>query len=240
VTSIPSQQVQSAIAQAARPEFRHDIRDSRRAFVAWTDLLILTAWLAIPGGAAGAVILPFLVPVLFGPDWASTAEIVGLLAIGAGLQLMGGVLATAIEVLGRFRWLWAVAIPLLALQLGGIWLLIEFRELIVPIGVFVVTMLVRHATQIALCARGGYLDLHRLLPHYLAVTGISAVLASVGFVGLELLIALGAPIAGWSVLGLLTLAIVVLGWRLRAHFPPAVIARRYGLLGSAGRLREPR
>jgi len=235
VTSIPFQQVQTAIIQAVSPEFRHDISNSPRAHRVWTDMLILICWLALPLAALAAIVVPFLIPVLFGPGWELTGQLVPWLAIAAGLQMIATVLSSAIEILGRMKWIWSTIVTLIAIQLAGALALFVFQNLIVAMICLVVTQLVRHAINIWQCGRIGYLNVRRVNSGYLGAAVFSTVLAACTWVACAMLReslatgqlqwGIGAALVVGAVAGLLV--------RFRAKLPPVQIASDYGIFRSS-------
>jgi O-antigen/teichoic acid export membrane protein len=231
VTSLPLQQIQTAIIQTVTPEFRHDISDSTRAKRVWTDMLILISWVALPLAALAAVVVPFLVPLLFGPGWETTGQLVPWLAVGAGLQMLATVLASAVEILGRMRWIWATAIILLVIQVCAAVALFVFRDLIVAMIFLVLTQAVRHAVNIWQCGRRDYLNVPSLMSGYFVAAISSVALAASAWAICSMLQAALTSGAIWwafGAVGLLvaTLAILLL---LRKRLPPVKIAADYGI-----------
>jgi O-antigen/teichoic acid export membrane protein len=232
VTSLPIQQIQTAIVQAISPEFRHDIHDSSRANRVWTDMLILISWVALPLAGLAAVVVPFLVPVMFGRGWDTTAALVPWLAIAAGFQMLATILASAIEVLGRMKWIWSTAIALLVVQAAGAIALFLFRDLIVAMICLVSTQILRHAINIWQCGRLGYLDVPKLMRGYLTALSATACLAF--FAWLVCVLTSGALSTGASAGAIVSGAIVVVVCAVlvlaKSKLPPVKIAIAYGIL----------
>lgn len=231
IATLPFQQVQTALTQAVAPEFRNDLESPKRAHRAWTDMLILISWVAIPLSAVAAIILPFLVPLLFGPGWEVTASLSAPLAIAGGLQTVSMVLSSAVEALGRYRWMWISSSVLILIQLAGVGALLVFKDLWVAMACLIVTQLVRHSVQVAQCGKRGYVDLSRLLRNYTVV-----VLFCVPLAGAAWMVCWFSPLA-WEqpvlwIVPVLSLACVTGGiWFGRRRLPPVALAAQYGLAG---------
>lgn len=232
VTTVPFHSIQAALIQAVYPEFRHDIGSSTRARRVWTDMLNLVAWLAWPLAAVAAVIVPAVMPVLFGPGWGLASALATPLALVGGLQIVAATLSSGIEALGRFRWLTVTLGVQAAVYVGAASAAIATQSL-VPIvaGLFTAT-LGQHVIQVAICSRRGYLAPWTLYRGYLSAAGFSA--AAAGFMYLSLLSISYRSLAGGTGLAILLLTVTATAWRFRHHLPPLQIAMRYGL-GGAGR-----
>jgi O-antigen/teichoic acid export membrane protein len=103
VAFVPFQQIQVALVQAIYPEFRHDRANGVRAREVWPDLLGIVAWVVFPITAGAAVIIPHIIPLLFGEGWAVAASLAVPIAIAGGLQIIASLLSSGIEAIGRFR-----------------------------------------------------------------------------------------------------------------------------------------
>lgn len=229
LATLPFQQVQNALLQAISPEFRHDVRAPERAFRVWTDLLILVAWFVLPASAVAAVAFPILVPFLFGPGWQIAASLTVPLAIAAGLQTVSTVLSSAVEALGRFKWMWATSAALIALQLAGAAALIVFRSIDVAMACVIATQIARHVIQLGLCRNAGYIDLRRLLKNYLAVlASAGGAAASAGLLCWLVASSMDKPVL-WAVTAAAAAALPLTLWRHRQKLPPYVLAQKYGL-----------
>jgi len=229
VATLPFQQVQTALLQAVSPEFRHDIENPRRAFRVWSDLLIMVAWFVLPISVLAAIILPGIVPVLFGPGWQFAAALTTPLAIAAGLQTVSMVLSTAVESLGRFRWMWITSGFLIAFQVLGATTLLLFRDISVALACLIATQIIRHGLQVFICGRYGYLDVRGLLVSYLAVGVFSIVVGTVGWtIGWLVNLAETSPSAWLGAVGVGFFACGAL-WFGRESLPPLRLAQTYGL-----------
>lgn len=225
LSTVPFHQVQTAIIQATYPEFRHDITDARRARVVWTDLLVLVAWVSLPTAAAGAVLIPPLVPVLFGPGWSEAASLTAPLVVVGGLQALSTVLAAAVEAIGRFRWVWASHIMMLTIYATAAGLTIATRQWWPVVCGLIAAMVAQHAFNIAVCSRAGYLDARTLLKHYSIV--LIAASAAWGFTFAA--VTLARTEAPWSIPAAIGGVVVIasVGWLSRRHLPPYRLARKY-------------
>lgn len=228
VTTVPFAQLQAAMIQAVYPEFRHDQRDGLRARTVWADLLTLVAWVAFPTAAAAAVVLPHLVPVLFGPGWELAAVLAAPIAVAASLQLVAAVLASAIEALAKFRWIWLTQIVQLVIYgsaAAGVLVLHAWWPVIV--GLFA-GQIVQHLLHILLCWRSGYLSVWRVASGYGKAGLAAGAAAAVAWLAVVLFQALGIG-AGIAVVLLASAGGAAVLWRFRGALPPVVILRRYGI-----------
>lgn len=229
LATLPFQQVQNAMLQAVSPEFRHDIETPSRAFRVWTDLLTLVAWLALPVSAVAAVVLPSLVPLLFGAGWDVAGTLTAPLAIAAGLQTISMVLSTAVESLGRFRWMWITSVSLVMFQVAGAFALLVGRNIGIAMAVLLITQLIRQLIQVIQCRNSGYLDTKRLLRNYAVAVAFSLLCAGIAALIKWCLVgAATQPLLLIAVALLLIIALVAL-WRNFHLLPPYVLAQRYGL-----------
>ena len=169
LTSIPFQQVQTAIIRTIYPEFRHDVDASQRARVVWTDMLILSSWLALPLSALAAAVVPILIPVIFGPSWAVAAALAAPFALIGALQLISTILGSAIEGIGKFPWVWSTDFILIVLQIFAFVLLYFNHQIAIAVIALILTNVVRHIWQVWLASRAGYLNASRLYLNYLIV-----------------------------------------------------------------------
>lgn len=234
VATLPFQQVQTALVQAVSPEFRNDIESSRRAHRVWTDMLVLVAWLVIPLCTLAAVGLPAVVPYLFGPGWEVTAQITTPLALAAGMQTVSMVLSSAIETLGRYKWMWLTSSVLIVIQIFGAIMLFVVGDIAIAMACLIITQVARHAVQIALCNKYGYIDISSLLKNYLVIVLFAAVVGGEALVTLSLVpVAVREPFVLAIPVVLLT-ATASLTFIFRKHIPVVRVAARYGI-GRSGR-----
>lgn len=230
ITLVPLQQIQNAMISAVFPEFRHDLNGTTRAKQVWTDMLIIVGWVAFCIGAGGAVVIPVLLPVVFGPGWSVASTLAGPLAIAGGLQVVSTLLASAIGALGRFRWLWSTEALLIALQIAAVALLVNVHRIEVAAMALIATQIVRHAWQVWLAARRGYLDWRRLVAGY-SLAGLWALnLALVLKLDTYLFLEARLTLLGCAMALLITALVGASTILVRKHLPPFVIARRYGLV----------
>jgi O-antigen/teichoic acid export membrane protein len=228
LTSIPMQQIQSALIRAIYPEFRHDIHESSRARVVWTDMLILVAWVSLSMGAVALVVVPPVVPLLFGSGWETAAALAGPLAIAGGLQIVSTLLASAVEALGRFRWIVSTEVILVGVQVAsGIFVLVT-HNLWIAIVALILTNVVRHGWHIFLLGRRGYLNVRRLLMNYLFAFQFSCMVGLALWCGLQL-----AKMSIVSLVYLIPAILVVVcpiiaTFYMRNRLPVVIIARKYG------------
>lgn len=226
LTAVPMNQGTSALTQAVYPEFRHDIGVQARTRQAWTDYLLLVAWVCFPAAAILAGVAPFATATLFGPGWELAAGIAPLVAIYYGIGALETALAGALESVGRFRLLVSTAFASMALIVVGAVLTKMTGAWTVAPTALIAAALVRHLLQVLFTVRFGALDGWSLARGYCcslvgsAVLGLAAALVSAGMVG-----RIGPPaaIGGAVILGAAGLA----GVAMRSRLPPVQILSRY-------------
>lgn len=231
LATIPFQQFQGAIIQAIGPEFRHDINRSHRAYSVWTDLLIMVSWIVLPASAVAASVLPPMVPIIFGPGWTMTATLVIPLAISAGFQTLSIVLATAIESIGKFKWMWSTSILLLAIQIIGAVAIFVYGDIGIAMACLVLTQVSRHCMHLFLCTKHGYIELPRILKQYGLVVILMIIIGAIGwfcFYDPFGIMSFALTIAIYVMSGSIA---VIVAWRFRIKLPPYQIALNYGLIG---------
>ena len=232
---VPFQQSQTAIIQAVYPEFRHDIHSSERAHRVWTDLLILVSSFILPVSVLAAIILPRLTSVLFGAGWETSERLVGFLAIAGGTQVVAVVLSSAVESLGRFRWIWSTELLLIAFQTLGVVAVFHFSSIFIAPVVLIFTNVLRHTWQVWLCSNAGYVDAAALSKHYFRVVAISLLVGIAAWVILWLP-ADDIPISmRWGIFSGAALCALWAGWKFRRHSSIFRIAESYGLLPASAK-----
>lgn len=230
LTVIPFQQLQSALLRAAYPEFRHDLKDSIRARVVWTDMLVMTAWAVIPASAIAAVVLPYLVPILFGPGWKGVSTLVGPLAVAGALQIVVILLASGIEALGRFRWVWSAEAIMIALQFSGGILIFIHRDIRIAVWMLLATLAARHIWQIFLAGRGGYLNVRHLSNQYFILAAVSGILGFSSWLLIRFFIG-STDFRGPVLITAASVSILIaLTIKLRRRIPIFYLARKYGFI----------
>lgn len=233
VSIIPFQQLQTALIQTIYPEFRHDREGSERARRVWTDLLVIMASVLLTIAAVGSIAVPPLVLILLGPQWRVAQTLVPVLMFAGAVQAVGTVLASAIEAIGRFRWVWTTQIVLLVLQVLIAASILWSRSLLVTVVGVLLTGVVRQVWQGVVCSRHGYLDGRRLLRASLLATLVAA--GGYGVVALVLGI-VGPTLLNSAIALLVLLVAVVLLRRMVLRTPVMQLIGQYGLLpGGSGR-----
>ncbi|KGJ72372.1 hypothetical protein GY21_15875 [Cryobacterium roopkundense] len=228
LTSVPFNQLQTAMVQAVYPEFRHDISSPKRAYNTWPDLLGLVAWVALPLGALVAVVVPSLVPILFGPGWEGVAALVPVLAMAAAVQMIVIILGSAIEALGRFKLIWATQAALVIIQVAAAGITVATKDWTPVLVTIFLAFGVQHVFHIVFCSRTGYLNVSRLLRHYGSAVAAMLVIAAASAASVWLLHEAPLP---WGI-SIVTTAVLLSTWalwRLREKLPPFRIAREYGV-----------
>lgn len=229
LTLVPMQQVQGAIIRAVSPEFRHDIGVSTRARVVWTDMLILVSWASFSLAAVACVAVPPIVPVLFGSGWEIAASITGPLAVVGAFQILSTLLATAVEALGRFRWIVMTELLLITVQVIGAIFVFFLHDIWIAVVTLIVTNVVRHGWHVWLLGRSGYLNVSRLMRNYAASAAFATFLAVWIWYALQVLTSDDQVSLLW--LFVVMICVVGVGVRLRNRVPVVVIAQKYGLFG---------
>ena len=225
LTTSPSYTLQNAVNQTLAPEFRHDIENGERAERVWTDLLALCAWFSLPIGVFVAVVVPFLIPHLLGPQWLEAADIAVVLGLAGGVKITVSVLGGALETLGRFKTLWIIQIALLALQVPVVALAIITRSPVLVAWGLLVTNLLQHALQIGYAARIRYLRLGALMKQYALAAATAAVMFALGQATFSL-IERGQAVGAVAVGSVIVVAGGVAFLRRRS-LPPVALLGRY-------------
>lgn len=167
IATVPFDRLNAAVAQVLYPEYRHDAGNPSRVGRRWPDMLALVAWLTVPLACFVAGAAPVLVPLLLGPAWVEAVPFVTALALASALRGISLQLASALEAIARFKWIWAaqgvllaalVPVGILTSVTGNIW---------IAIGYCVVFPAARHAFQLIMCVRAGFFPLGLVLRAYL-------------------------------------------------------------------------
>ncbi|MDQ0824605.1 O-antigen/teichoic acid export membrane protein [Arthrobacter sp. B2I5] len=233
ITTIPLQQVQAALTRAVYPEFRHDLKDSSRTRIVWTDMLVMVAWIALCLSTCMAVLLPPFVPLIFGPGWEFAASLIAPLAVAGGLQIVSILLTSAMEALGKFRWIWSTDLILILIQICSATLMVVYKNVWVAIVALILTNVIRHGWQVWLAGRHGYVDSLRLLRQYVVATIFSLTLALVLWASLHLVLCDATAPGPWVAASLLTGGFLSMCWLFRRRLPFFVLAHKYGLVSGS-------
>lgn len=229
VTVIPFFQLQTAISQVVYPEFRHDRNESERSRTVWPDLLGLVAWVAVPASCAGAVALPQIIPILFGPGWDLAAALSAPMSVICGVQVVTTVLGNAVEALGKFAWIWASQAIMILVQVVGV-VATALTKSVIPAVISLGALVVgRQLWYLALCIRGGIIDGRLLTRNYAGVFGGSLVAAAGMFLVVQT--ADDARLLPVTVVSVAAGGYMI--FRFRQHLPPIRILNQYRSL--AGR-----
>jgi O-antigen/teichoic acid export membrane protein len=226
LTAVPMEQGLRALTQAVYPEFRHDIGVQLRTRQAWTDYLLLVAWVCFPVAAILAGAAPIAIAILFGPGWGLAAAIAPLVAIHRGIYAVESALASAVESVGLFRLRAWTALASVAVIAAGAAVTKVTGSWAVALAALIAASLLQHLLQVVFTARFGALDGWSLAKGYScslaasAVLGGAAALVSAGMLGRMCPL---AAIAGAVIL----IAVAVVGIAIRRHLPPVKILARY-------------
>jgi O-antigen/teichoic acid export membrane protein len=230
VSTIPLYQIQASVTQVLYPEFRHDAHSPSRAQKLWTDLLVFTAWLVLPMAAIGLVVVPALIPVLFGPGWTLAADISRPLMVAGGLQILVALLAAGLEATGKFRAI--INSQLVLIPVNGFFAWVTFQtHSWVPFAIASITSLaVQHVLHVILASRLGYLRPKLLIAGYLRAI-IFGVLVAALSVSLEWFVRDNqfSPMSFAVAFVVVALASWILIIRFKSS-EPIRIAQSYGLL----------
>ncbi|MGY3564828.1 O-antigen/teichoic acid export membrane protein [Sinomonas sp. RB5] len=227
ITLVPLQQLQSAIISAVFPEFRHDVDNATRARTVWTDLFTIVAWFALPISACGAVVIPSLLPIIFGSQWHEAALLAAPLSLAGGIQILATLLASAIGALARFRWLWSTELILIVLQAITALSVFFFHEVWIASSALVLAYLTRHLWQLHLAGKEGYLALGKLFRQYLLAALFAMVMSSAS--GLEIWVISIAETPFTVALAVMIPTAFIGGcYLVRNLLPPVLLARKYG------------
>lgn len=226
LTRVPIEQSTNALTQSVYPEFRHDIGVQARTRSAWTDYLLIVAWVGFPVSAILAGAAPVATAILFGPGWGLAAAIAPLIAIRAGISAAETALSSALESVGGFRILVRTALAAVAVILGGAVVTAMTGSWMTAVLSGIAASLVRHLLGITLTARQGALDGRSIAKGY-----ASAFATSVSLGGAAALVSAGAlgalptiaAISGATVLVAALVASIAM-WR---QLPPTRIIARY-------------
>ncbi|WP_284756194.1 oligosaccharide flippase family protein [Arthrobacter sp. efr-133-R2A-120] len=230
MTTTPFDKLQSAMMQALYPQFRHDVAGSERTRRVWTDILIVVGWVTAPACAFLAGAIPSLVPLILGPGWNFASQIAVVLAIAAGFRGVSIQLASALEALSLFRWIWSTHALLLLVQLVMCFAVFQTSTVWPAVIGCVLVPIVRHGLQVYLCRKAGLLHAFALLKGYLQITivcifcALLSGTASYATITFQL-----GPLNSFLLLCEATL-LTVLGFLLMGRkLPIIVILHRYGL-----------
>lgn len=233
ITTVPFQQLQNAMIGAVYPEFRHDRESGKRARRAWADLLGIVAWIVLPAATALAMLMPRVVPILFGPGWLLAAQLTVFLSLIGGIQAVVVMLGGAVEALGRFKWIWATQGLLLIVYASAAFMAIHWNDLTLIFWGMLIALAVQHILQVCLCSRAGYLDVRLLSHHYgqvaVGCTGVAVIIwFHIGLVHMWET----TPVLPYLLI-LMDLIVVATLIKGRHRLPPIRIASAYGWLGGS-------
>lgn len=186
LSTVPAHQIQSAVLQSVYPEFRHAAGNPSHASAVWTRTLIYASLVSSTIAAAGAALVPSLVPMLFGKGWEQAASLVPMLFAIAAIQLPTVILSAAIESLGWFKLVWlghAVQGILNVICITLAWSTSSFNYIL--LGVFL-GFIARHAVELSVLAKRNYARLARTAKSYLLIW----LLAFLGYIFLSSLVSM--------------------------------------------------
>lgn len=230
LTVVPFSQVQQAVIQVIYPEFRHHIGAPDVARRIWSDLQRMIAWAVLPIATAVALLVPIVVPFLFGQGWEAVIPLLAPLAIASGLQITSSVLASAVEALGRFRWVWMAHLFVAVVQIVAVILTILTETIAIAMVAVIVTQIVRHAVHLWFCGRAGYIDTGEVMRSYLRLAVACGLIATAiwGTIEMVRLMIEGGLLWGVPLILLLAGSVgsAMIWWN---RYPPIQIARKYRL-----------
>lgn len=231
LTTVPFDRLQGAMIQALYPELGGQRLDRARMQRVWTDVLVIVGWISMPASAFIAGAVPSLVPVILGDDWNPVIGICVLLAIAAGFRGSSIQLASALESVGYFGWIWATHALLLLVQVGCAVLVFSFQQILPAIIGMLIVPLLRHVVQVYLCSVNGLLSASRLISNYVWILLAAVGCGSVSFTASIVVLSIDA---GYLVCGLALVSalgiIVSVAFLVRGRLPIILIAKQYGFL----------
>lgn len=229
LTTVPFLQVQSAMVQAAYPEFRHDVDSPNRASRVWPQMLTLLAWGVFPAVALSATLIPVVLPLLFGPGWDLAARLAVPLSAVAGIQILTVALASALEAIGRFEWIYPAQGAQFLVVISGAVVATFLHDIAFAVVGFGVGLVVLHLLHLIYANRAGYLRLQDVFRGYGGAVLFAGVLCA-------LVLGLRMSLPTWQSDPLpscvFTMALVlsgVLSFFFRAKLPPYRIAKELGI-----------
>jgi len=163
--------------------------------------------------------------VLFGAGWEEAIALSAPLSVIAGVQIVSTVLASAVEALGRFRWIWATqGILFIVYCLAAIGVLMTHEWFPVLAGILA-AQLIQHAIHIFLCGREGYLNVRVLMKSYSRICLAALALAGLSWLFLA---AINSASSIWITITLASLVtLIIVSWKNRSFFEAFQIARKY-------------
>jgi len=227
VSSVPTQQLQSAIIQAVYPEFRHDVGSPTRARRVWPDLLGLVAWTLWPPMAYAAVAMFGVLPLLFGPGWEAAEPIAAVLVLSGALQLSTMVLSSAVEALGRRRWILIQQLSVLAVQVFGAVATVRIGSLWPVLVAVPVSMVVQHGIDLRMARAAGYVGLRPVARYYCGAATAAAAAAALAVVTLMATEQLG-PLLRTASFGVVFVSLIAIAWAARSRLVPYRLYMQYG------------
>lgn len=211
LTTMASLALVGALSRAVQPQLRHVT--PQLIGTALRDLIIVSASLSLPLFLGISVMAPRIVEVWLGQNWGPTGKLMAVLAIGSGVFVIYSVLAGALEMLSRFRWIrWsqlAMSVPGVALlgttvATGDVryaaisWLAMGLAGLASLVFMLSVQALVPWRQTI----RG---LLNQVLCAVVVALGMWGVVSALDIAGAPSAVALGAAVVGGSVIWLGTI-----------------------------------
>ncbi|MGP9659960.1 oligosaccharide flippase family protein [Arthrobacter sp. AOP36-C1-22] len=232
VSTVPMQQLQNVVVQTVYQEFRHDRRNNERSSIMWPDLFSFVAWVSLSAASAAAFIVPLVVPLLFGDGWEQARELIPYLAVIGGLTIVAALISSAIEALGRFRWIWAAQGIQFVITAAGIAVTIYLHDIkpLMVSGILVAGTKIWFYLRLAVAS--GIVDAKHLRRRFLHLAGGLLLEVFIGALVLLLCtseaVSIGMRATLLSSLLLATTFAILKTWR---RWDPVVIARQYGLFG---------
>lgn len=226
LTTVPLEQAHRALQQAIYPEFRHDIGGNERVRKVWTDLLILVAWAAFPLAAVVGVVAPAVIPIVFGPGWELATSLAFPLALILAIQMVSTTLGSALEAVGRFRWILTTHLITFGIQAVGAVYAIMLADWLPVLLALAGSNIVNHTLQVTLCATRKIIDSSRLLAGYFTAAVAAAALGGCTW---GIISAFGGAVDLWVGVasGIALLVGGLLSWRYRHGLPPLRILGLY-------------
>jgi O-antigen/teichoic acid export membrane protein len=224
---IPGQKFYAVINNVLEPEFRGNRSTKQRAFVIWSDVLVLSSWVVIPCVIVGATVAPKFTRLILGQGWDEVNHVLVPLILLVGVQALSSLLGTAMHIAGLFKNILVATIVHAVFQAAGFLVIMNGRDLTLGINWMLFSAITYHFAQIAMLTSAGFLSWIRITRHYLSALAIGGLATPL------LLIALYSDLH-WALRILAAMVpIISVGIAIRikgSQFEWTVVARKYGFL----------
>ena len=226
VATVPFDRVNTALSQALYPEYRHDLLTTDRISRRWPDMLAVAAWMSVPASALVAGAAPALVPFLLGEGWVASVPFVTVLALASAGRGVSMQLASALEAIGRFRWIWISQSVLLAALFPVVALMVITADVWIAISFALIFPILRHVIQLVFCFRERLFSPRAILEAYWQPIFAGVLL----FCGARAVTIAVASCGVWAQIGCLAVffgSVLLVAWLLRGRLSAWTLLTRY-------------